>query len=403
MKLNKSGNTSIKEPLIRVAKRDKLKWWQNILFYVGAILIALIVGGIFISAIGQNPFSYYAQVIAGNFTNNIYIKHYLEIIVPLLITSLGVSVAFKMKFWNIGGEGQFIMGAIMAATLATVIGDTLPSWLTIIIVLLFGIIGGGLFGAMVAILKVKFNTNETLLTLMLNYVALYLLAYFKNVDFYKQLDVGAFLDFRKLPKNAWLPTIGSGIFTFDITIIFALIMVVLLFFYYNYTKHGYEINVIGDSPNTARYAGMNVKWIIIRTAFLSAGIIGLAGAFHVIGSSANHMLSENITGGVGWTGIIVAWLAKLNPFGILIATGLLGLLQNGSSVAESTMHISSSSADIIQGIILFTVLAMDFFVRFKVIIRKKNKNGENTVEVEENKVVSDNVVTSEISKEEVTE
>lgn len=368
----KKKNSEVKEPLIRIAKREKLSKGQTVLFYAIAILIALIIGGIFILFIGKNPFIYYGKVIAGNFTNLIYLKHFVEKIVPLIITSLGISIAFKMKFWNIGAEGQFIMGALMSTTIIFAIGDV-ASWLTVLLALVFGVLGGGIYALIVGLLKVKLNANETLLTLMFNYIALYLLGFLKKTDYYRQLGVGAFIDFRALPKNAWMPRIGSGLFTIDISIFFAIGLVIFLFFYHNYTKQGYEINVIGDSLNTAKYAGMNVKGIILRTVFMSGAIIGLAGALHVTGTASNHMLSTGITGGVGWTGVIIAWLARLNPIGILIASLLMGLLENGSSVAESAMGISSSSAAVIQGLILFTVLAMDFFMRYKVIIRKKVK------------------------------
>jgi simple sugar transport system permease protein len=374
----KKSNSEVKEPLIRIAKREKLSKWQTVLFYAVAILIALIIGSFFILFIGKNPFVYYAKVIAGNFTNFIYLKHFIEKIVPLIITSLGISIAFKMKFWNIGAEGQFIMGALMSTTIVFALGDV-ANWLTVLLALVFGVLGGGTYALIVGFLKVKLNANETLLTLMFNYIALYLLGFLKKTSYYRQLGVGAFIDFRALPKNSWIATIGSGIFSIDISIFFAIGLVIFLFFYFNYTKQGYEINVIGDSLNTAKYAGMNVKGIILRTVFISGAIVGLAGALHVTGTASNHMLSTGITGGVGWTGVIIAWLARLNPIGILIASLLMGLLENGSSVAESAMGISSSSAAVIQGLILFTVLAMDFFMRYKVILRKKVKNIEKEV------------------------
>lgn len=375
----KNNSLEVKEPLIRIAKREKMSGGRNAAYYAIAILIAIFVGGIFILLIGKNPFLYYGKVVAGNFTNLIYLKHFIEKIVPLIITSLGISIAFKMKFWNIGAEGQFIMGALMSTTIVFAIGGV-TNWLTVLLALIFGTLGGGIYALLVGLLKVKLNTNETLLTLMFNYIALYLLAFLKKTDYYRQLGVGAFIDFRALPKNSWIATLGSGIFTIDISIFFAIGLVIFMFFYINYTKQGYEINVIGDSLNTAKYAGMNVKWIVLRTVFMSGALIGLAGALQVTGTASNHMLSTGITGGVGWTGIIIAWLARLNPIGILIASLLIGLLENGSSVAESSMGISSSSAAVIQGLILFTVLAMDFFIRYKVIFRKKIKTVKEAIE-----------------------
>ena len=179
-------------------------------------------------------------------------------------------------------------------------------------------------------------------------------------------------DFKKLPENAWMYNMEIGGVVFDISLIIALILVVVFFIYFKKSKQGYEISVIGDSQNTARYAGMNVKKIIYRTLFISGAVIGLAGMFQASGLATSYTLADGITSDVGWTGITVAWLAKLNPVGILITSCLMGILQKGSAVAESAFKISSSASSVLQGIILFTVLAADFFTRYKIVIRHKS-------------------------------
>lgn len=365
-----------RQPLLRMAKRGDLSPGKSLLFYTAAVLAAILVGGVFIAFNGVNPLDYYRTVITGCFERPIYINGFIRIVIPLLITSLGIAVAFKMRFWNIGANGQFIIGAICANTAGLLLGNSLQQWATLLIMLLAGMIGGGLFGILPAVFKVKFGTNETLLTLMLNYIAYYILTWLKNLMFFRKLtETGAVMrpDFRTLPEHAWLYQIQIGGLKIDVSLIFALVLVVAAAVYFRSTKHGYEIAVVGDSQNTARYAGMNVSRVVLRTMFLSAAVIGAAGMLQVSGSATSHTLSDGITSDVGWTGIIVAWLAKLNPFGILITSLLMGVLQKGTAVAESAYAISSAASDILQGVILFTVLAADFFTRYKLVVRTRKE------------------------------
>lgn len=365
-----------KPPLIRAAKRADLTTWQKVILYALSVLIALVIGGIFVAANGVNPFEYYAKVVVGCFENKIYLRGFIRLVIPLLITSLGIAVAFKMKFWNIGANGQFIAGAIFATTAANLCQNSLPQWLTLIIMAAAGIIGGGLIGLIPAVCKVKLGTSETLLTLMLNYVCYYTLTYLKNTMFFRKLaeDGSVFRpDFKALPENGWLYEIDLFGVQVDISLIIAILLTILAFIYFSKTKQGYEVAVVGDSSNTARYAGMNVSRIIIRTMFISAGIAGLAGMLQVSGSATSHTLADGITGDVGFTGITVAWLAKLNPIGIFVVSCLIGVLQKGTSVAESAFSISSAASEILQAIILFAVLAADFFIRYKLVLRGSEK------------------------------
>lgn len=361
-----------KDPLIKISKRQNLALGYKLLLTIGAILLSLVLGGILLACLGYNPVDFYVQMILGNFKNSSYLKLMVRVLIPLLITSLGVSLAFKMRFWNIGAEGQFIVGALIAMTFSLLIGDSLPSPLGAIIIVLLGTLGGGLYALFVAVLKVKFGTNETLMTLMLNYVALYIASYTLKTDFYAVQGQGV-PAFKVIAESLWLTEINIGKFSFDTALFVAVALVVIMFVYFKQSKQGYELNVVGDSPNTAKYAGMKVKWIIVRTMFLSGAIIGMAGALKLCGSSAGHTFSANITGGVGWTSIIVAWLAKLNPIGILIASLLMSILERGCAFARTSLGISESMSDVLQGIILFTVLASDFFINYKVSFRKKIK------------------------------
>lgn len=381
----KANKKKEKQKRFHIAKRSDLSPAKSILFYVAAVFFAIAMGGILVAAMGTNPFEYFKTVLVGCFNNKIYFRGFINTVTPLLITSIGIVFAFKMKFWNLGANGQFIMGAICADAVGLAVAGSVPQWLCLLLMFLAGALGGGLYGLIPAVLKVKFDTNETLLTLMMNYIAVYFLSYLKNVTYFRKLSpTGEILrpDFKQLPMDAWLYQFELFGVKIDISLIFALVFVAFTFVYFKYMKKGYEITVVGDSQNTARYAGMNVGKIIIRTMVLSSAIIGVAGMLHLSGSATSHILSEGITSDVGWTGIIVAWLAKLNPIGILVGSILMAILQKGTAVAESAFAISSATSDILQGVILFSILAADFFIRYKIVYNKKAKKNNHTEEVQ---------------------
>ena len=239
---------------------------------------------------------------------------------------------------------------------------------------LCGILGGGLYGLIVALLKVRYNTNETLLTLMLNYIALYALIFLGETkaewNFLLNPE-SARPTFGSFASLASFPGISIGKFNLNVCVILTFVIGVLVFIYLKYTKHGYEIAVVGDSVGTARYAGIKVNRVVLRTVFLSACLIGLAAAFKV---GTAGILSTAITDDVGWTGVIVAWLAKLNTVGIFLVSALIGVLDYGSTVAASSFSaVDSSFANMLQGVILFTVLTADFLIRFRVVIARKGE------------------------------
>lgn len=370
--------SKVKEPLVRVVKRDRIHPLLKVAFYLLAILLALTVGGVLLFAIGVNPLVLYKDMFTIGMLGSRFayksIEGLLTMFIPLLITSLALSLSFKMRFWNIGGEGQFIIGALAAATVALKFGNTMPSFSLLVLMFLASMLCAGLYGGIVALLNVRFRTNETLLTLMLNYIALYLLRFFGETqapwNFYLS-DESVRPVFQKFPEAAFMPTISIGKFSLNFSLIFAILICVGVYFYLKKTKHGYEISVVGDSTNTARYAGMNVPKIIVRTMFLSAALIGLAGGFYVSGAK---VLSTSVTNNVGWTGIIVAWLAKLNTFAVFGVALLISIMQYGVQAASTQFPIIDSNfADLLQGIILFFVLAADFFIRFKLVFRKSAK------------------------------
>ena len=367
---------------IHIVKRDSCPLWRTLLHYLAAVLAALVLGAALLLAMGVDPVAYYGRMftmgMVGNKIAYRAFENYLKVFVPLALTAVGLSLAFKMRFWNIGGEGQFILGSVAAATVAFKAGPLLPQPLTLVLMCLAAMLAAGLYGMLAAALKVKFGTNETLMTLMLNYVALYFLTFLAETkaswNFFLE-PTSARPIFTKFSDLASFPSLMIGKFGLNVCVILTFAVGALVFLYLKYTKHGYEIAVVGDSAGTARYAGMKVGRIVLRTVFLSACLIGLAAAFKV---GTAGILSTAITDDVGWTGIIVAWLAKLNTGVIFLVSALIGVLQYGSAAAAATFaQVDSSFADMLQGAILFLVLAADFFTRFRVVPSAKggNSNG----------------------------
>ncbi|MDD3172902.1 MAG: ABC transporter permease [Herbinix sp.] len=352
-------------PLLRVVKKSEISFGKTLALSLLALIAAIVAGGIFIFAIGQNPFKVYATIVQGAWRSKIAIKGTIKIAIPLLIAALGITPAFQMKFWNIGAEGQIIMGGIFATYFALFCYD-LPHWLLLILMFVAGMVGGGLWGLIPAYFKTKFGTNETLFTLMLNYIALYIIKYLTEGPWRDPASSG-FPKIASFEKNARL----DQIFGIHAGWLIGLILVVVVFIYMKYSKQGYEISVVGESVNTARYAGMNVKKIVMRTMFISGAICGIAGMTQV--SGAAYTLGEGVAGGVGFTAITVAWLSKLNPVIILIVAVLFSVLDKGCSVMQSTFGLSAAASGILQGIILFFILGFDFFTRYRFVFRKGRK------------------------------
>jgi len=383
-------------PLFRVVKRENTRWYHLAVSYASAIAAALLIGALLLSVQGVPAGAFFRDmfslgVIGSKFAYK-NVEGFIRLFIPLLITSVALSLAFRMRFWNVGGEGQFIIGALCAgfvafrldALLASLAGE---SWgdavwgklLMVVCMALAGFFGGGLYGVIAAVLKVKYGTNETLLTLMLNYIALYLILFFGetkaswNFFLSTESERPIFATFPAVAKMITLPT-PFGRFSLNLSLIVAVLICAGIFVYLKYTKQGYEIAVVGDSPSTAMYAGMKVGRIVIRTVFLSAALIGLAGAFY---ASSAGTLSTSITNDVGWTGVTVAWLSKLNTAAIFVSSLFLTVLQYGSQVASTSYPtVDANFAKLLQGVILFAVLAADFFTRFKLVGRTKAKRQE---------------------------
>jgi len=333
---------------------------------IGAIVLALVASSVFILILRLNPIDVYIKMVEGAFGTAYRVRETIVKTIPLVITSLGISIAFRMKFWNIGGEGQIAMGAFAATFIALEMGD-MAKPLVLLLMVLAGMLAGGLWALIPAFFKAQWGTNETIVTLMMNYIGIKWITYLQYGPWRDPKSLG-FPKIANFSDNAILPKI----FGVHIGWIIALLLVVLVHMFINRTKKGYEIAVIGESINTARYAGINIKKTILIAIMLSGGLCGLVGMIQA--SAVNNTLSVEITGGVGYTAIITAWLAALNAPVILLVSILFAALLEGGSYIQTVFGIPQAAAEILQGIILFFVLGSEFFVRYKFVFAKKTQD-----------------------------
>ncbi|MCT4564243.1 MAG: ABC transporter permease [Maledivibacter sp.] len=350
--------------MIRVVKKTNINKTQAIVIRFAAIFLALLTSTLFILFLGHNPIKVYISMLDGSFGSLYRFKETIIKTIPLVVTSLGILVAFKMKFWNIGGEGQIYMGAFLSSLVALRL-PSLPKPILLIIMIAAGIIGGGIWALIPAIFKSKYGTNETLFTLMMNYIAIKWITY---LQFGPWKDPNA-LGFPKIPNfsdNAILPKL----FGIHIGWVFAVILVFLTYAFIHHTKKGYEISVIGESENTGRYAGMNVRKVVIIAMLISGGLCGLTGMIQA--SAVNNTLSVELSGGIGYTGIIVTWLSSLSAPLILLVSFLFAILVQGGAYIQTAFQIPQSAAQILQGMILMFVLGSEFFVSYKLILDKES-------------------------------
>ena len=356
-----------KTPLIRLVKRVKgdmispRKIWA---IRIGSILFAFILGMIPILMAGSNPFQSYGIIISGALSKPGYIRQTVKRAVPLLGAALAIAPCFKMRFWNIGAEGQITMGAIFASAIAIWFQDSIPALPLLTLMMLAGIAGGALWAFIPGFFKAKYNTNETLFTLMMNYIAIGIVRWLQGGPWEGRPGTQIIPMFK---DNARLPNV-FGIYCGWIIV---LILVVVVHIYMNFTKHGYEVAVIGDSINTARYAGMNVGWVMMRTMLFSGAICGCVGWMLV--SGANGTLNADVAGGVGFTAITVAWLSQLNSFAMIIIAGILAVIGKGSTTLQTKLNVPASVADIVSGILLFCMLGCEFFINYRMVFRGKKE------------------------------
>jgi simple sugar transport system permease protein len=355
----------VREAFIHITKRDQMVWWKAWLVRAIAILLALIVSGIVMMLMTKtNPVKAFSMMLDECFGTERKTWIIFQETAMLLCIALAVTPAFKMRFWNIGAEGQVLVGCLASAACMFYIKDSIPNAALLGIMIAASVIAGIIWGLIPAFFKAKWNTNETLFTLMMNYVAMQLVSFMIMV--WVPNGSAVMGSINRKTKAGWLPELFGQKYFINVAVV--AVLVVLMFIYLKYSKQGYEIAVVGESENTAKYIGINVKKVIIRTMAISGALCGVAGFLLVAGT--DHSVDVNTAGGNGFTAIIVSWLSKFNPVVMLFASLLLVTLQKGSSGIVTKLRFDASIADIITGIVLFFIIGCEFFMTYKVNFRK---------------------------------
>lgn len=343
---------------LKISKRDNLPPKKAMAIRILSVVLSIVFAGLVIAALGYNPITVFSSMIRGALGTKIRLQQTTLKAVPLIITSLGILMAFKMKFWNIGGEGQIMMGAFAATFIALHFGD-LPKPLLLLLMGIAAMIMGGIWAFIPAYFKAKMGTNETIFTLMLNYIAIKFVTFLQYGPWRDPSSQG-FPKVAPFSENAILPNVGGV----HIGWMIALILVALVYIFINHTKKGYEVTVVGESTETARYAGMNITSIIITAMLLSGGLCGLTGMIQA--SAVEKTLTSSLSANYGFTAITTTWLSRLNAIAILFVCAAFAVLLQGGAYIQISMQIPAAVADMIQAILLFFVLGSEFFLQYKV-------------------------------------
>ena len=361
------NNNTVHEPLFHIVKRDSMSKLNSFLIRIGSILFALIFCGILTMVLtGENPISVYVTMFEGAFGSTRKFWKLMQSLAMLLCVSLALTPAFKMRFWNIGGEGQVLIGGLATTACMILLGDKVPNGLLILIMVVASVLAGAIWALIPAIFKAKFNTNETLFTLMMNYVGIQLVSYF-CMYWENPKGAGKIGIINRATEAGWFPTIGGQNYLLNIIIV--AIITVAMYIYLKYSKHGYEIAVVGESENTARYIGINVNKVILRTMALSGAVCGIAGLLLVGGT--DHTISTSTADGRGFTAIMVSWLGKFNPIYMIFTSLLLVFLDAGADQISMIFGLNQSFSEIITGIILFFIIGSEFFINYQLKFRKR--------------------------------
>ena len=364
MKQN-SASGQVREPLIRMTKRDNVPMSHKILVRAVAIVLALVLDAIFITAVaGLNPLKVYGVMFMASFGGKLRFMWLIRDLVTLLIVGVALAPAFKMHFWNIGAEGQILMGGLMSACCMIYFGKAMPNWLLLLVMLVTSVLCGALWAFIPAFFKANWGTNETLFTLMMNYIATSIVACCTNIFRGQASSLGSI---NMGTKAGWFPSIFGARYTINVLVV--ALFTVLMYIYLKYSKHGYELSVVGESENTARYVGINVKKVIMRTMLLSGALCGVTGLLLVSGT--DHTIATNTVGGRGFTAIMVSWLAKFNPAYMILTSLLIVFFQKGAIQISTSLGLNDSFADIITGIIIFFIIGSEFFINYSVKFRSK--------------------------------
>lgn len=364
-----SKKTKAREPLFHIAKRDALPWQKSWLIRILSIVLALVVCAVITMFLThENPISVYVTMFKGAFGTSRRVWNLLQSLAMLLCVSLAVTPAFKMRFWNIGAEGQVLVGGLATAACMILFGGKIPNALLIIVMIAASMLAGAIWAVIPAVFKAQYNTNETLFTLMMNYVGIQLVSYFVMV-WEVPKGSGKIGIINQSNHEGWLPVLGN--YDYLLNIIVVLLITIFMYVYLKYSKHGYELSVVGESENTARYIGINVKKVIIRTMLLSGAVCGIAGLLLVGGT--NHTITTTTADGRGFTAIMVSWLAKFNPIYMILTSFIIVFLQKGANEISTVFGLNHSFSDIITGIILFFIIGSEFFINYELRFHHSHK------------------------------
>lgn len=349
-------------------KRNSVSRKAIVLVPVASFLVSLVLTGILLIIFKTNPFATYASMFTGAFGSWINFTETLVKAIPLMLTGIGVGLAFRLRFWNIGAEGQLVFGGVAATWVALFWSPFLPAPMVLPLALIMGIIAGGLWAGIPAVLKVGLNVDETLVSLMLNYVAILLAQGLYYGPWIDPRGMG-FPGTKMFPKSAWLPRFSGRA---HVGLIIAVILGLIMWLVLNRTKWGFEVKMVGQNPRAAKVMGVNIGKNIIIAILISGALSGLAGACEV--TAISHRLQQGLAIGYGYTAIIVAWMAQLNPVASLfVAVLMAGLLVGGDQV-QMMMGLPSAMGIVLQGMILFPMLAGSLFTDYKLkIITKRSK------------------------------
>ena len=350
-----------------IVKREPMVWYKSLLVRAVAVVASLLVSAVVIMLLtNKNPIQVYSSMIAGAFGTELRIWSLLQNLVILLCIALALTPAFKMKFWNCGGEGQVLVGGLATVLVMVFFGETLPYPVLILAMIAASVLAGIIWAVLPAFFKAKWNTNETLFTLMMNYIAIQLVAYFLKA--YVKNGSGVL---PPMPEFGLPQLFGKP---YLLNIITVAVLTGLVYIYLKKTKHGYEISVVGESENTARYIGINVSKVVIRTLVVSGALCGIAGLLLVGGT--DHTISTGTVGGRGFTAIMVSWLAKFNPIYMVFTSFLIVFFEKGAGQISTDFRIPAAISDIVTGIILFFIIGCEFFLQYKILASKGRKEND---------------------------
>ncbi len=352
---------------IRIVKKASNNQSNKLFIRILSFIVALLFIFVILLLMNYNPLEVLYSMFLGAWGKKIFVLETIKCALPLLVTALGVSVAFRMKLWNIGGEGQILIGGVAATAVAFAFEKNMSPTPLLILMFVSSFLAAGIFGLIPALCKAKWGASETLLTLMFNYIAQKIIIFLQNTESWQD-PYNSFPIIRHISFAARLPKI----FGVHIGWIISLVLVVIVYIYLNHTKHGFELMVVGSSDNTAKYSGISITKVILRTMFLSAALCGIAGFMQVAG--ADGTLSEATSNGMGFTAISVVWMAKMNPYAMITVSLFISTLERGASRIQTIFDIPNSFSSVMIGIILIFFIASEFFIKYHISFSAKEKS-----------------------------